>query len=183
MQRGLYVFAEFLTLVPRYDVQRIVNEHRGDYRTKHFKCWDQLGCMMFAQFRQLNSLRDIDIGLNAHASKLYHIGIQQCPESTPADANESHYHRIYEDFAKSLMHRARRDYANTELAVEVNTAVYALDASIIDLTLFLFPWAKFRKTKGAIKLHTLIDLRGNIQCFSSWGSHKISHGTTRCLRR
>jgi hypothetical protein len=165
MPRRPYVFAEFLRLVPRFEFQRIVNEHNGDHRTKHFKCWDQLGCLMFAHIRQLNSLRDIDIGLNAHASKLYHMGIQQCPKSTLADANESRSYRIYEDFAKSLMHRARREYANTELALEVDNAVYALDASIIDLTLSLFPWAKFRKTKGAIKLHALMDLRGNIPVF------------------
>lgn len=173
MSRRALVFAEFLRLVPRYVFQRIVNEHNGDYRTKRFKCWDQLGCMMFAQIRQLNSLRDIDIGLNAHASKLYHIGIQQCPKSTLADANESRNYRIYEDFAKSLMHRARREYANTELALEVDNAVYALDASIIDLTLSLFPWAKFRKTKGAIKLHTLLDLRGNIPAFLTITDGKV----------
>jgi transposase len=173
MPRRPYVFAEFLRLMPRFEFQRIVNEHNGDHRTKHFKCWDQLGCMMFAHIRQLNSLRDIDIGLNAHASKLYHMGIQQCPKSTLADANESRNYRIYEDFAKSLMHRARREYANTELALEVDNAVYALDASIIDLTLSLFPWAKFRKTKGAIKLHTLMDLRGNIPVFLTITDGKV----------
>ena len=103
--------------------------------------------------------------LNTHANKLYHIGIKQCPKSTLADANERRDYRIYEEFAKSLMHRARREYAQTELALEVDNAVYALDASIIDLTLSLFPWAKFRKTKGAIKLHAMIDLRGNIPAF------------------
>ena len=162
MSREAYVFAQFLRLLPRYEFQRIVEKYNGDYRTKHFKCWHQLLCMMFAHIRCENSLRDIDIALNAHARKLYHIGIQQCPKSTLADANERRDYRIYEEFAKSLMYHARREYAHTELAMDVDNAVYALDASVIDLTLSLFPWAKFRKTKGAIKLHAMIDLRGNI---------------------
>ena len=160
-----YVFAQFLNLLPRYEFQRIVNKYNGDYRTKHFKCWNQMACMIFAHIRQEDSLRDIDIALNAHAGKLYHMGIQQCPKSTLADANERRDYRIYEEFAKLLMQRARREYAGTDLAIDVDNAVYALDASTIDLTLSLFPWAKFRKTKGAIKLHTMIDLRGNIPAF------------------
>lgn len=165
MPRRPYVFAQFLNLLPRYEFQRIVNKYKGDYRTKRFKCWNQMACIIFAHIRQENSLHDIDIALNAHANKLYHIGIKQCPKSTLADANEDRDYRIYEEFAKFLMQRARRDYANTELAIDVDNAVYALDASIIDLTLSLFPWAKFRKTKGAIKLHAMIDLRGNIPAF------------------
>ena len=160
-----YVFAQFLNLLPRYDFQRIVNKYNGDYRTKHFKCWNQMACMILAHIRQEDSLRDIDIALNAHAGKLYHMGIQQCPKSTLADANERRDYRIYEELAKLLMQRARREYAGTDLAIDVDNAVYALDASTIDLTLSLFPWAKFRKTKGAIKLHTMIDLRGNIPPF------------------
>jgi transposase len=128
---------------------------------------------MFAHIRQENSLRDIDIALNAHSNKLYHIGIQQCPKSTLADANERRDYRIYEDFAKSMMQRARREYAQTSLAVNVDNAVYALDASTIDLTLSLFPWAKFRKTKGAIKLHTMLDLRGNIPAFLTITDGKV----------
>ena len=124
-----------------------------------------MAAMIFAQIRQEDSLRDIDMALNAHAVKLYHIGIEQCPKSTLADANERRNYRIYEDFAKSLMQRARREYAQTELAMEVDNAVYALDASTIDLTLSLFPWAKFRQTKGAVKLHAMLDLRGNIPAF------------------
>lgn len=173
MPRHPFIFAQFLQLLPRYEFQRIVNKYKGDYRTKHFKCWDQMACMMFAHIRQENSLRDIDISLNAHAKKLYHIGIKQCPKSTLADANERRDYRIYEEFAKALMQRARRQYAKTELAVEVDNAVYALDASIIDLTLSLFPWAKFRKTKGAIKLHAMIDLRGNIPAFMTITDGKV----------
>jgi len=160
-----FVFSQFLDLLPRYEFQHIVNKYQGDYRTKEFKCWNQLVCMMFAHIRKEDSLRDIDIALNAHANKLYHIGIKQCPRSTLADANERRDYRIYEEFAKPLMLRARRSYANTQLAMDVDNAVYALDASTIDLTLSLFPWAKFRATKGAIKLHTMIDLRGNIPAF------------------
>ncbi len=173
MPREAYVFAQFLRLLSRYEFQRIVEKYNGDYRTKQFKCWHQLACMMFAHIRQENSLRDIDIALNAHANKLYHIGIQQCPKSTLADANERRDYRIYEEFAKSLMVQARREYAHTQLALEVDNAVYALDASVIDLTLSLFSWAKFRKTKGAIKLHAMIDLRGNIPAFLTITDGKV----------
>jgi hypothetical protein len=160
-----YVFSQFLDLLPRYEFQNIVNKYKGDYRAKRFKCWNQLACMIFAHIRQEDSLRDIDIALNAHASKLYHIGITQCPRSTLADANERRDYRIYEEFAKSLMARTRRVYTHTQLAMDVDNSVYALDASTIDLTLSLFPWAKFRATKGAVKMHAMIDLRGNIPAF------------------
>ncbi len=173
MPREAYVFAQFLRLLPRYEFQRIVEKYHGDYRTKRFKCWQQLACMMFAHIRQENSLRDIDIAINAHANKLYHIGIQQCPRTTLADANERRDYRIYEEFAKALMQHARREYAQTSLALDVDNAVYALDASVIDLTLSLFPWAKFRKTKGAIKLHAMIDLRGNIPAFLTITDGKV----------
>jgi len=173
MPREAYVFSQFLRLLPRYEFQRIVEKYNGDYRTRQFKCWHQLNCMLFAHIRQEKSLRDIDIALNAHASKLYHIGIKQCPKSTLADANERRDYRIYEEFAKTLMQHARREYADTPLALDVDNAVYALDASVIDLTLSLFPWAKFRKTKGAIKLHAMIDLRGNIPAFLTITDGKV----------
>lgn len=173
MPREAYVFAQFLRLLPRFEFQRIVDKYRGDYRTKHFKCWQQLACVMYAHIRQENSLRDIDIGLNAHADKLYHIGIRQCPRTTLADANERRDYRIYEEFSKSLMQHARREYAQTSLALDVDNAVFALDASVIDLTLSLFPWAKFRQAKGAIKLHAMIDLRGNIPAFLSITDGKV----------
>ena len=115
-----YVFSQFLDLLPRYEFQHMVNKYKGDYRTKKFKCWNQMACMIFAHIRQEDSLRDIDISLNAHATKLYHIGIQQCPRSTLADANERRDYRIYEEFAKSLMQRARREYANTQLSIDQN---------------------------------------------------------------
>jgi hypothetical protein len=173
MARFSYILAQFLRLLPRYEFQRVATKYRGDYHRKHFKCWDQLACMIFAHIRQESSLRDIDRALNAHAGKLYHIGIQQCPKSTLADTNERRDYRIYEEFAKSMMQRARRAYANTELAIDVDNAVYALDASVIDLTLSLFPWAKFRKTKGAIKLHAMLDLRGNIPAFLTITDGKV----------
>jgi hypothetical protein len=173
MVRDAFVFTQFMRLLSKPEFTRIVNKYKGDYRTKHFKCWDQLACMMFAHIRQENSLRDIDIALNAHASKLYHMGIHQCPKSTLADANERRDWRTYEEFAKSLMHRARREYAHSQLAMDVDNAVYALDASTIDLTLSVFPWAKFRKTKGAIKLHAMIDLRGNIPSFLTITDGKV----------
>ena len=173
MARQPYVFAQFLSLISRYEFQRIVNKYKGDFHTKTFKCWHQLACMIFAHIRQEDSLRDIDIALNAHASKLYHIGIEQCPKSTLADANEKRDYRIYEEFAKSMMQRARREYARSELALEVDNAVYALDASTIDLTLSLFPWAKFRTTKGAVKLHAMIDLKGNLPAFATITDGKV----------
>lgn len=173
MAQQPYVFAQFLSLISRYEFQRIVNKYKGDFHTKTFKCWHQLACMIFAHIRQEDSLRDIDIALNAHASKLYHIGIEQCAKSTLADANEKRDYRIYEEFAKSMMQRARREYARSELALEVDNAVYALDASTIDLTLSLFPWAKFRTTKGAVKLHAMIDLRGNLPAFATITDGKV----------
>lgn len=173
MARHPFVIAQFLRLLPRYEFQRIVNKFKGDYHSKHFKCWDQLACMIFAHIRQESSLRDIDRALNAHATKLYHIGIQQCPKSTLADANERRDYRIFEEFTKAMMQRARREYANTELAIDVDNAVYALDASTVDLTLSLFPWAKFRKAKGAIKLHAMVDLRGNIPAFLTITDGKV----------
>jgi hypothetical protein len=174
MARRGFVFAQLLGILPRTEFDRIVKKYKGDHYTKTFRCWDQLACMMFAHIRQENSLRDIDIALNSNVDKLYHIGIKQCPKSTLARANEKRNFRIYEEFAKLLMLRARKEYSNTELKVEIENAVYALDASTIDLCLSLFNWAKFRKTKGAIKLHAMIDLRGNIPSFLSITDGKVS---------
>ena len=165
MTSHAFVFAQFLRLLPKNEFSRIVNKYKGDHRTKHFKCWDQMTCLILAHIRQEKSLRNIDIALNTHAKKLYHIGIHQAPKSTLADANEHRDYRIYEDFAKFLMLNAKREYADTELSLDVDNAIYALDASVIDLTLALFPWAHFRKTKAAVKLHAMIDLRGNLPTF------------------
>jgi hypothetical protein len=119
MARHPYILSQFLRLLPRYEFQLIVNKYKGDYHSKHFKCSDQLACMIFAHIRQESSLRDIDRALNAHSTKLYHMGIQECPKSTLADANERRDYRIYEEFAKSMMQRARREYAHTELSIDV----------------------------------------------------------------
>jgi hypothetical protein len=173
MSRHPFVFAQFLQLVPHYELQRCVDKYHGDYRTRSFRCKEQLACMIFAHIRQEDSLRDIDIAINAHADKLYHIGIKQCPRSTLADANERRDYRIYEELAKTLMQRARREYAGTPLSVDLEQAVFALDASVIDLTLSLYPWAKFRKTKGAVKLHAMIDLRGNVPAFLTITDGKV----------
>ena len=174
------VFAQFLKLLPYRDFDRTVDKYNGNYRTRNFKCWDQLACMIFAHIRQEKSLRDIDIALNAHANKLYHIGIHQCPRSTLADANEKRDYRIYEELAKILMVKARREYKNAELTVDIDNAVYALDASTVDLCLSLFDWAKFRKTKGAIKLHAMIDLRGNIPAFLAITDGKVHDVKAAC---
>jgi len=173
MPRHAFVFAQFLQLIPRYEFQRIVEKYHGDYRTRSFHCWDQLACIIFAHIRQEDSLRDIDIAVNAHADKLYHIGIKQCPRSTLAEANEQRDYRIYEELAKALMQRARREYADTPLSMDLEQAVFALDASVIDLTLSLYPWAKFRTTKGAIKLHAMIELRGSIPVFLTITDGKV----------
>jgi len=165
MAKHSYVFKQFLDLIPRYEFQRFVEKYNGDHRTRTFKCWHHMVCLIFAHIRNERSLRDIDIALNSHASKLYHIGIQQAPKSTLADANERRDCRIYEEFAKSMMNRVRRVYSSTDLALDIENGMFALDASTIDLTLSVYPWAKFRKTKGAIKLHAMIDLRGNIPAF------------------
>lgn len=127
-----YIFSQFLDLIPRFESQSIVNKYKSDYRTNKFKCWNQLACMIFAHIRQEDSLRDIDIALNAHASKLYHIIIKQCLRSKLTDANERRDYRIYEEFAKSLMSRDRRLYANTQLSMDAENADYALDASNIE---------------------------------------------------
>jgi hypothetical protein len=165
MKNKTYVLAQFLSLLPRYEFHRLVDKYDGDYRARSVRCWDQLASMMIAHINQEHSLRDLDITLNAHANKLYHIGISQVPRSTLAEANEKRDHRIYEEFARQMMRRARQEYAGTEMSLDIDNAVYALDASTIDLCLSLFNWARFRKTKGAIKLHAMIDLRGNIPSF------------------
>lgn len=165
MKNKTYVLAQFLSLLPRYEFHRLIDKYNGDYRARSVRCWDQLASMMIAHINQEHSLRDLDITLNAHANKLYHIGISQVPRSTLAEANEKRDHRIYEEFARQMMRRARQEYAGTEMSLDIDNAVYALDASTIDLCLSLFNWARFRKTKGAIKLHAMIDLRGNIPSF------------------
>ena len=151
-----------------------VNRYQGNYHMKSFSCLDQFLCMAFAQLSYRESLRDIESCLRAMQNKLYHIGIRgRISKSTLAYANEKRDWRIYADFAQVLISIARQLYADDDFGIELDETVYALDASTIDLCLSMFPWARFRKTKGAIKLHTLLDLRGNIPSFISITDGKV----------
>ena len=172
MYEGQIVLAQLVEFLPRRDFNACVARYRGDLRQRSFSCRDQFLAMAFAQLTFRESLRDIVTCLGAVGSKLYHAGFRsQVSRSTLADANRVHDWRIYADFAQVLIRRARRLYASEPLAVELEQTVYALDSTTIDLCLSLFPWARFRRRKGAVKLHTLLDLRGSIPCFVH-----ISHG-------
>jgi hypothetical protein len=152
--------------IPIKKFRRCVDRYNGNYRTRSFTCFDQFLCMAFAQLTYRESLRDIECCLRAMRGKLYHMGIRgKVSRSTIAYANENRDWRIYCDFAQILIHQARQLYSNDDFGLQLEETVYALDASIIDLCLSVFPWARFRKTKGGIKLHTLLDLRGNIPSF------------------
>jgi hypothetical protein len=166
MNLGKLVFTQVTAHLPRTTFRRCVARYGGTYKVKSFSCLDQYLCMAFAQLTYRESLRDIEACLRAQQRKLYHMGIQsRVSRSTLADANESRDWRIYADFAQSLIAIARRLYATEPFGIDLKDTVYALDASTIDLCLSVFPWAPFRSTKAAIKLHTLLDLRGNIPSF------------------
>jgi hypothetical protein len=166
MNLGKLVFAQITQHLPLTTFRRCVARYGGGHKVKSFSCLDHYLCMAFAQLTYRESLRDIEACLRAQASKLYHMGIKsRVSRSTLADANESRDWRIYADFAQSLIAIARRLYAGESFGVDLKDTVYALDASTIDLCLSVFPWAPFRSTKAAIKLHTLLDLRGNIPSF------------------
>ena len=168
---GQFVFSQLMHFLPRREFSACVERYQGQRRPRGFSCRDQFLCLAFAQLTFRESLRDIETCLRALEPKLYHAGFRgRISRSTLADANRAHDWRIYADFAQVLIRRARRLYASEPLAVDLQQTVYALD-STIDLCLSLFPWAKFRRRKGAVKLHTLLDLRGNIPCFIH-----ISHG-------
>jgi hypothetical protein len=163
MDTGKPVFAQIMDFLPTYEFHQCVRRYRGHYKMKSFSCWDQFLCMAFAQLTYRESLRDIEACLRSAQRKLYHMGIRgKVSRNTLAHANQVRDWRIYADFAQILIGRARRLYANDSFGVELNQTAYALDSTLIDLCLSLFPWAKFRKHKGAIKLHTLLDLRGSI---------------------
>src|SRR5210317_1555653 len=160
------VFFQIIDFLPKKKFRQCVNRYGGNYRVRSFTCYDQLLCMAFAQLTYRESLRDIQCCLRAMREKLYHMGIRgRISRSTLADANENRDWRIYSDFAQILIHEARQLYAEDDFGLELNDTVYALDSSTIDLCLSLFPWARFRKTKAAVKLHTLLDLRGDIPTF------------------
>jgi hypothetical protein len=163
MNSGKSIFAQLMDFLPSKAFRRCVKRYQGDYKLKSFSCWDQFLCMAFAQLTYRESLRDIEACLRAQHTKLYHLGIRgQVSRNTLAHANSVRDWRIYADFAQVLITRARALYADDSFGVELAQTVYALDATTIDLCLALFPWAKFRKHKGAVKLHTLLDLRGSI---------------------
>ena len=166
MYSGKLVFAQLMEHLPLHTFRRCVARYPGNYPALSFSHLDQYLCMVFAQLTYRESLRDIETCLRAHSAKLYHLGIRGgIARSTLADANEKRNWRIHQDFALSLISIARRLYAQDSFGLELKNTVYALDSSTIDLCLALFPWARFRKTKGAVKLHTLLDLRGSIPTF------------------
>jgi hypothetical protein len=174
MNQGQYIFSQIMDFLPKKKFDRCVDLYNGEHRMHSFSCFDQFLCMAFAQLTYRESLRDIECCLRAMQKKLYHIGIRgNVSRSTLADANENRDWRIYCDFAQILIQEARRLYANDDFGLELRETVYALDASTIDLCLSVFPWARFRQTKAAIKLHTLLDLRGNIPTFISITDGKV----------
>ncbi len=163
MNSGKSIFSQLMDFLPTYEFRQCVERYQGNYKLKSFSCWDQFLCMAFAQLTYRESLRDIEACLRAQQTKLYHLGIRgQVSRNTLAHANSVRDWRIYADFAQVLITRARALYLDDHFGVELAQTVYALDATTIDLCLALFPWAEFRKHKGAVKLHTLLDLRGNI---------------------
>jgi hypothetical protein len=163
MNSGKTIFTQLMEFLPIHEFRKCVKRYNGNYKIKRFSCWDQFLCMAFAQLTYRESLRDIQACLRASQQKLYHMGIRgKVSRNTLAHANQVRNWRIYADFAQVLIGIARKLYINENFGVELDQTAYALDATIIDLCLSLFPWAKFRNRKGAIKLHTLIDLRGSI---------------------
>ncbi len=167
MYTGKLVFAQALDFLPLHTFRRCVQRYDGNRYIKSFNCQDQYRCMAFAQLAYRESLRDIEACLKAQRNKLYHMGIRTrtVARSTLSDANEKRDWRIFADFAQSLIQVARPLYADEDLGLQLDSTVYALDSTTIDLCLSVFPWARFRKTKAAIKLHTLLDLQGNIPTF------------------
>ena len=174
MHSGRIVFSQILDFLPRYEFNKCVQRYQGNYRTRKFSCYDQFLCMAFAQLTYRESLRDIETCLRALQPKLYHAGIRsKISRSTLAEANENRDWRMYADFAQGLIQRARQLYAHEDFGVTLNQTAYAFDSTTVDLCLSLFPWAQFRRHKAAIKIHTLMDLRGSIPCFIRITSGKI----------
>jgi hypothetical protein len=166
MNSGRTVFAQLIEHLPHKQFHKCVARYRGDRYAKNFSCWDQFLAMAFAQLTYRESLRDIETCLGAVGGKLYHMGFRtNVARSTLADANEARDWRIYADFAQTLIATARSLYARDAMGVDLDESLYALDSTTIDLCLALFPWARFRRCKAAVKMHTLLDLRGNIPAF------------------
>jgi hypothetical protein len=163
MNLGKTVFAQLFKFLPIYEFRKCVQRYQGTYKVQTFSCWDQFLCIAFAQLTYRESLRDIEICLRTHQEKLYHMGVRSpISRSTLAYTNENRDWRIYADFAQALIQEARSLYLHDSFGMELEQTAYALDSTTIDLCLSLFPWAQFRKRKGAVKLHTLLDLRGSI---------------------
>jgi transposase len=172
------ILAQLMEFLPRHEFNACVRRYRGDFRTRGFSCRDQFLAMVFAQLTYRDSLRDVETCLRALAPKLYHAGFRSTvSRSTLADANERRDWRIYHDFAQVLIRRARTLYAQEPLAIALDQTVYAFDSTTIELCLSLFPWAHSQRKKGAIKLHTLLDLRGNIPCVVRVSTAKIADST------
>ena len=166
MYTGRLIFSQITDHLPMHLFRQCVDRYRGNYKIKSFSCLDQYLCMFFAQLTYRESLRDIETCLKAQRNKLYHMGIRsKIARNTLANANKTRDWRIYADFAQLLIIEAQELYSNEQFAVDLTQSAYALDSTTIDLSLSLFPWACFRKTKGAVKLHTLLNLRGNIPTF------------------
>lgn len=163
MYSGKTIFSQLTEFLSHYEFQKCVQRYKGNHKVKTFSCWDQFLCMAFAQLTYREGLRDIEICLRVAQDKLYHMGFRgKVLRNTSSNANMIRDWRIYADFAQVLIAEARRLYANEDFGLELNETVYALDSTTIDLCLSLFPWALFRKQKGAVKMHTLLDLHGNI---------------------
>ena len=166
MNTGQTVFSQLINFLPKKQFDKCVRRHHGNHRIKRFSCFDQYLCMVFAQITYRQSLRDIETCLRAMKQKLYHCGIRgNVCRTTLAEANENRSWRIYADFAQILIDKARTLYSDEDFGIQLNREVYALDSTTIDLCLSLFPWAKFRKHKAAVKIHTLMDLKGSIPTF------------------
>ena len=166
MYTGKLIFSQVMDHLPMYNFRHCVDQYRGNYKVKTFTCRDQYLSMAFAQLTYRESLRDIEACLRSQSSKLYHMGIRGgMSRTTLAKANEQRDWRIYADFAQSLIRIARPLYADEDLGLDLDNTIYALDSTTIDLCLSVFPWAHFRSAKAAVKLHTLLDLRGNIPTF------------------
>ena len=166
MNTGRTIFSQVMDFLPHWDFRTCVKRYQGDCKIQNFSCMDQFLCMAFAQLTYRESLRDIEVCLRGNLPKLYHMGIRaRVARSTLADANENRDWRIYADFAQILISIAKDLYAKEDFGINLQAEVYALDSTTIDLCLSLFPWARFRQTKGAIKLHTLLNLRGSIPEF------------------
>jgi hypothetical protein len=174
MNSGKTVFKQLLQFLPRHDFNKCISRYNGHYKVRKFSCYDQFLCLAYAQISGRESLRDIETCLNSHYEKLYHIGFRgKVSKSTLSDANEARDYRIFQDFGYVLIGIAQKLYQNDTLAIDLQQPLFAFDSTTIDLCLSLFPWAEFRETKAAVKMHTLLDLRGSIPAFVTITTGKV----------